>query len=100
VSKLAEPGKLREKREAQMAKRLVGLLALTTMLLGAFALVSPPAQAQEACDIEAAYQGTATFGTNLTVVSAGGEIVFEGTGWPPNVTLQISQDIGKINREK
>jgi LPXTG-motif cell wall-anchored protein len=82
-----------------MAKRLVGLLALTTMLLGAFALVSPPAQAQEACDIEAAYQGTATFGTNLTVVSAGGEIVFEGTGWPPNVTLQISvngQQIGSV----
>jgi LPXTG-motif cell wall-anchored protein len=85
-----------------MAKRLVGLLALTTMLLGALALVSPPAQAQEACDIEAAYQGTATFGTNLTVVSAGGEIIFEGTGWPPNVTLQLSvngQQVGSVTTD-
>jgi LPXTG-motif cell wall-anchored protein len=79
---------------------LVGLLALVMMVLGALALVSPPAQAQEeACDIQAAYQGTATFGTNLTVVSAGGEIIFEGAGWPPNVTLQLSvngQQVGSV----
>jgi LPXTG-motif cell wall-anchored protein len=82
-----------------MAKRMVGLLALTTMLLGGLALVAAPAQAQGACDITAEYQGTATFGTNLTVVNAGGEIVFEGTGWPPNVTLQLSvngQQVGSV----
>jgi LPXTG-motif cell wall-anchored protein len=73
-----------------MAKRVVGFLALMAVTFGAFVLLPASAGAQGPCEITAAYEGTATFGTNLTVVNAGDTIIFEGTGWPPNVTLDLA----------
>lgn len=82
-----------------MAKKLVGFLALLTVAVASLAFVPSVSQAQAPCDITAAYEGTATFGTNLTVVNAGDTIIFEGTGWPPNVTLDLAvngEPIGSV----
>jgi LPXTG-motif cell wall-anchored protein len=73
-----------------MAKRVVGFLALMAVSLATLAILPASVEAQAPCDITAAYEGTATFGTNLTVVNAGDTIIFEGTGWPPNVTLDLA----------
>lgn len=85
-----------------MAKRLVGFLALMALSMGAFVFLPTAAEAQGPCEITAAYEGTATFGTNLTVVNAGDSIIFEGTGWPPNVTLDLAvngEPIGSVTTD-
>lgn len=73
-----------------MAKRVVGFMAVIGLALAALMFVPATADAQGECNITAEYQGTATFGTNITVVNAGDSIVFSGTGWPPNVTLELA----------
>jgi LPXTG-motif cell wall-anchored protein len=85
-----------------MAKKVVGFLALVGLAMTALVLVPAAANAQSECEITAAYQGTATFGTNITVVNAGDDIVFSGTGWPPNVTLQLAvngEPIGSVTTD-
>lgn len=82
-----------------MAKKLVGLVALMTVAVAAVVFLPSVSHAQGSCEIDPRYQGTATFGANVTAINAGGTIIFEGTGWPPNSTLELfvnDEPIGSV----
>jgi hypothetical protein len=71
--------------------RHVLLVASMVLAITAVALApSTGAGAQTACNLPAAYQGSATFSASVTSAAPGTTIVFTGTGWPASSSVTIS----------
>ncbi|MCC5953470.1 MAG: LPXTG cell wall anchor domain-containing protein [Acidimicrobiia bacterium] len=73
------------------------LALLCVMLMALVGVFASPASAQPICVITPTYEGTAVIGVvGGTTVTPGETITLEGSGFPPNCTLEIIVDGGVV----